>query len=240
MSTTEWTENDDGRPAWVPTWVPSVQAIQSPFKPSVQNMEANLKNTRKSTAEKAIEITLLVLEAVAFLMVILGMAPGALPYNLTPLTGLALAVVGIFYFVTAAATIGVRLSFLFTPTKPEACDGSNGASSTKLVTEGVYKHCRHPMYLGTLAFALGISMLTLSFGRLFWFVVLYLVLDAKADIEELILMDTFKGDYSAYCKQTPKFIPGLNLLVNFMTSSSYDALEEGVVVDKSVVDKIAE
>ena len=92
MSTTEWTENDDGRPAWVPTWVPSVQAIQSPFKPSVQNMEANLKNTRKSTAEKAIEITLLVLEAVAFLMVILGMAPGALPYNLTPLTGLALAV----------------------------------------------------------------------------------------------------------------------------------------------------
>lgn len=242
MSMVEW--SDDKRPAWVPTWVPSVRAIQTPFPSALNNMKANITRVGKAREEIAAEGTLLVLEFTAFVMVILGFVPGAPPYALGPIAGLALCLVGVFYFLTSAATLGVRLSFLPTPTTKDV-DTSAGATSTTLVTEGVYKHCRHPMYLGALAFSLGFAMLTLSVGRLFWVVILYIVLDAKADLEELHLVN-FKHsgfDYSKYAKETPKFIPGLGFIAALGAEQSQLASldgEEAGFVDRNVVDKIAE
>ena len=70
------------------------------------------------------------------------------------------------------------------------------------------------MYLGALCFCLGFSLLLLSVDRLFWVVVLYIVLDAKADIEEsLLLKGELATEYEPYARSKPKFIPGLSLLV---------------------------
>jgi len=225
MAVTEW--QGDGRPAFVPTWIPSVQALQMAFPASIENMKANLTRPTKSKKEAAIECVLVLLEVIAFLMMLLGIVPGVPPWGIPEFVGIALFVVGAFYFVTAAATVGVKLSFL-----PSTLPSSE-PNSTSLITEGVYAHCRHPMYLGTLAASLGFSMLTLSFGRLFWTTVLYITLEIKADAEELILNDQFEK-YADYAARTPKFVPGINRLITGRdeTAASFNRLEEGGRVDE--------
>jgi len=62
------------------------------------------------------------------------------------------------------------------------------------------------MYFGAVALCLGFSLLTASLGRLFWTVMLWLVLEAKADNEEAFMLKAYPG-YKEYLATTPKFIP---------------------------------
>ena len=93
------------------------------------------------------------------------------------------------------------------------------------------------MYFGVLGFCLGWSMVLISVERLFWFAVLYIVLDAKADIEEsLLLKGEFAVDYEPYVRSKPKFIPGLYLLL----AGNTDYAAPGPDAPDAVFDKIAE
>ena len=231
----DWSEHD-ARPASVPGWIPSIQSLKAPFPASIINMKANITGS-KSTRDKVIEGAFVVTEGIAFLMVIIGLVPGYLPYNLSRLLGFALMVLGAFYFLAAVAVVGARLSFLPSPLKYQDIVGNDGAQTTRLVKNGVYGHCRHPMYFGVLGFCLGWSMVLISVERLFWFAVLYIVLDAKADIEEsLLLKGEFAADYEPYVRSKPKFIPGLYLLLTGNT----DYAAPGPDAPDAVFDKIAE
>ena len=231
----DWSEHD-ARPASVPGWIPSIQSLKAPVPASIINMKANITGS-KSTRDKVIEGAFVVTEGIAFLMVIIGLVPGYLPYNLSRLLGFALMVLGAFYFLAAVAVVGARLSFLPSPLKYQDIVGNDGAQTTRLVKNGVYGHCRHPMYFGVLGFCLGWSMVLISVERLFWFAVLYIVLDAKADIEEsLLLKGEFAADYEPYVLSKPKFIPGLYLLLTGKTDGDVPLDGE----DPSNVSKIAE
>ena len=66
------------------------------------------------------------------------------------------------------------------------------------------------MYFGAIAFATGFSLLTASSGRLFWTFILWIVLDAKADMEEALIKseDEFSKKYIEYTAKIPsKMIP---------------------------------
>jgi hypothetical protein len=136
----DWSEHD-GRPAEVPGWVPSMKSLEAPFPASIINMKANITGS-KSTRDKVIEGAFVVTEGIAFLMVILGLVPGYLPYNLSRWLGLGVMVLGAFYFLAAVALVGARLSFLPSPLKYQDVVGNDGAQSTRLVKNGVYGHCR--------------------------------------------------------------------------------------------------
>lgn len=56
-----------------------------------------------------------------------------------------------------------------------------------IVNVGVYELVRHPMYGGLVMFGLGYSVLLESTERLFLSVVLFFLLDAKANKEENML-----------------------------------------------------
>ena len=80
----------------------------------------------------------------------------------------------------------------------------------RLVTEGIYRRIRHPMYLGIFLYSLGQALLVpnwvagpsygLAFGLLF-------ALRIRA--EERMMRDEFPQEYDAYVARTKRLIPGV-------------------------------
>ena len=225
MSDPAWTNRDDNRPEWVPTWVPSVNSLKTAGIASVDNIKESLKSPTKNKKEAAIEIGLILVQYVGFLMVLIGLGPVTPPWFLANLTGLALMVVGAFFVCASVATLATKLSILPTP-MPDA----------KVMKVGVFKFCRHPQYFGMIAFGLGLSLLTLSKSRICYVVIMWLALEKKADLEELKLSEMFPGEYDEYAASVPKFIPG-HLLTN-KYDKQIDEDDSTVVVGN--LDKIAE
>jgi len=105
-------------------------------------------------------------------------------------TSLALVIVGsIMYFLTVPALL-------------------KGLKQTRLVTDGTYYLCRHPLYTSILLFVIpGISLMMNSWliltASLIGFALLKIFI--KSEYEE---MEKFFGDdYRKYMNQTPEFIP---------------------------------
>ena len=80
----------------------------------------------------------------------------------------------------------------------------------RLVTEGIYRRIRHPMYLGLFLYSLG-QLLALpnwvvgpsylaGFGLLF---------ALRIGAEEKMMRDEFPGQYEAYAARTRRLIPGI-------------------------------
>ena len=77
-----------------------------------------------------------------------------------------------------------------------------------LVTGGIYRTLRHPIYIGLIAMAVGWACITLSSLALLAAVALAVVLDLKARREEAWLSTRYP-EYSAYQARTHRFIPGV-------------------------------
>ncbi|UCD45785.1 MAG: isoprenylcysteine carboxylmethyltransferase family protein [Candidatus Bathyarchaeota archaeon] len=77
----------------------------------------------------------------------------------------------------------------------------------RLVTDGVYRHIRHPLYLGEMARNLGVALvLSSAYGSA---IVLLgnLFLLFRIPIEEEMLVEEFGDEYEEYRKRTKKLIP---------------------------------
>ena len=81
--------------------------------------------------------------------------------------------------------------------------------TTALVTSGIYKHIRHPMYASLLALAWGAFFQDPSWIGTGIAVIasFFLLLTAKADEQECLAY--FGEAYAEYMRQTRRFIPGL-------------------------------
>lgn len=78
-----------------------------------------------------------------------------------------------------------------------------------LVKEGCFKYIRHPLYLGSIITAFGVSLfLNSTTGLLFNFFVTIPFLYYRAVLEERLLSKTLKG-YKNYMKNTGRFLPKL-------------------------------
>jgi len=82
-------------------------------------------------------------------------------------------------------------------------------NTAQLVTEGIYKYIRHPMYSSLLFFLLGIFLKDISLCSTLVTIpgVLFTVLTAKT--EERENMEYFGTPYSEYMKKTKMFVPFL-------------------------------
>jgi protein-S-isoprenylcysteine O-methyltransferase Ste14 len=80
----------------------------------------------------------------------------------------------------------------------------------RLVTEGVYRRIRHPMYLSLLIFAAGQTLALPNYMAGPASLVTIIVLVAfRLRAEERMLIEEFGDEYEAYRKRTNRFIPGL-------------------------------
>ena len=78
-----------------------------------------------------------------------------------------------------------------------------------LVTDGLYRFVKHPIYSGLILSGFGLMITGGFFPHVIFFVLLVVLLNYKASFEEKLLAATYAG-YQEYSKKTGRFIPRLN------------------------------
>ena len=83
----------------------------------------------------------------------------------------------------------------------------NPSKATKLITDGIYKFSRNPMYLGLLLVLLGISIILNLTGGFFLIPLFILYLNLFQIIpEENAMVDLFKDEFLEYKKKVRRWI----------------------------------
>jgi protein-S-isoprenylcysteine O-methyltransferase Ste14 len=137
------------------------------------------------------------LQAALLLLLVLApadSAPGAYSGG-ARLAGWIAGVIGALLFLSSVLNLGRS----FTPF-PRPVD--NG----ELVTHGVYRLVRHPMYLAALLVCLGFSLATASTARLLVTLALFVFFDMKSRREERWLVERYPA-YRQYQQQSRRLIP---------------------------------
>lgn len=76
-----------------------------------------------------------------------------------------------------------------------------------LVTRGIYRFIRHPIYAGDLFLILGLQ-LALNSWLLLMVIPLFVIVFRQTSAEEIVLAQAFP-DYKDYCRRTKRFVPFL-------------------------------
>jgi len=77
----------------------------------------------------------------------------------------------------------------------------------RLITHGVYKHTRHPIYLGTIMVMVAIPLILESLYGFFVFSLLVPLFLRRITMEERMLTAEFGEEHRRYMKTTSKLIP---------------------------------
>jgi len=80
-------------------------------------------------------------------------------------------------------------------------------SASQLVTKGLYRWMRHPLYTGGLLLIWLVPTMTLNLSIIFIWLTLYLIVGAK--LEEIRLLREFGNAYREYQRSVPMLIPTL-------------------------------
>jgi protein-S-isoprenylcysteine O-methyltransferase Ste14 len=119
-------------------------------------------------------------------------------FDFVSLLGFVFIVVGLGVRLQATRTLGKYFSPK-TRVLPEH----------KLIKNGIYKHIRHPIYLGSM---LAFFSITLIFHSLYGFIVTALAIPFilnRIRVEEQMFTEKFRDEYKEYIKKTKKLIPYL-------------------------------
>lgn len=117
-------------------------------------------------------------------------------FGIVNAVGLGLFVTGVSIRLMARRTLGRYFSHVLrTLQKPE------------LIKHGIYKHFRHPAYLGSLLLSSGIPMIFSSLYGFFLMLGLIPCFLYRIKIEESMLIEKFGDEYREYMKKTKKIIP---------------------------------
>ena len=76
-----------------------------------------------------------------------------------------------------------------------------------LATTGVFARVRHPMYLGTHLFYLGLAIVTFSLASIVLWAVIFVFYNSLADYEESKLEERFGKEFLQYKSSVKKWIP---------------------------------
>ncbi|MDP9323559.1 MAG: protein-S-isoprenylcysteine O-methyltransferase [Acidobacteriota bacterium] len=151
----------------------------------------------------ALEILLLTLAWVGFFVPLIWIASPALwfaeyPLRAGPLiAGVLCFVLGLYLFYRSHADLGANWSITLEVREQH-----------RLVTHGVYRRIRHPMYMALLLYSVGQALVIpnwvagqsylVAFGILFVF---------RVHAEESMMLEQFGAEYAAYMARTHRLVP---------------------------------
>ena len=84
---------------------------------------------------------------------------------------------------------------------------SHGQRPSGVVATGAFRYVRHPLYLGSIMFYLGLSLATASLFSLVLVVLIFIFYNHIASYEEKLMEDRFHEEYRNYKKKTGKWMP---------------------------------
>jgi len=109
----------------------------------------------------------------------------------------------IWVYIIPAALILVTAVYLMNASHKDLFDTKvEGVSSV-----GVYGRVRHPMYLGTHLFYLGLAVATFSLASIVVWIVAFAYYNSLANFEENLLEERFGDQYLEYKKNVRKWLP---------------------------------
>jgi protein-S-isoprenylcysteine O-methyltransferase Ste14 len=76
-----------------------------------------------------------------------------------------------------------------------------------VVSTGAFRYVRHPLYLGSIMFYLGLAVSTVSLISLGLLVLICFFYDYIASYEEMLLENQLREEYLSYKKKTGKWVP---------------------------------
>ena len=92
-----------------------------------------------------------------------------------------------------------------------------------LVTDGLFSHCRNPMYVGNILLIIGMSILSNSLFAVLVMIPLFLfIYQAITLAEENFLRQKFGSGFDDYCSQVNRWLPNLKGIGNTFKSNSFD------------------
>jgi len=151
---------------------------------SVQQRTHIPPEARRSKSERNVSLIANLLWLIALIYSVF------LPLQLNTLwfyIGLAIFVIGLI--ILAAAT----MSFMITPVD-------------ELITKGIYRISRHPMYLSTFLICMGTGIGTVSWVFILLSLLMAYCFRGEALIEERVCLEQFGSDYQEYSKRVPRWI----------------------------------
>ncbi len=84
-----------------------------------------------------------------------------------------------------------------------------GASEKGLITTGLYRYMRHPLYTGTILFCAGIFFMVPAWPLAIFIICMCIYLPFGIYFEEKKLIREFGEDYIRYQKRVSRLVPGL-------------------------------
>ena len=153
----------------------------------------------------ALEIVLLTIAWMSFFLTLVWVATPLLAFADYPLhpvpliAGTVLLVFGLWLLYRSHADLGTNWSITLQLRERH-----------QLVTHGVYRWSRHPMYLALLTFALGQALALPNWlAGPAYLVAMLLLVGLLLSPEERMLREEFGNDYEAYAATTKRLIPGV-------------------------------
>lgn len=77
----------------------------------------------------------------------------------------------------------------------------------KIVTNGIYRYIRHPLYLGEIIRNIGFALAAYSLYGLITILIGNALLLFRIGIEERMLVEEFGGEYEEYMSRTKRLVP---------------------------------
>src|ERR1700741_1971552 len=115
-------------------------------------------------------------------------------------------VIGLFITLSGQAIRGATIGLAYI-----VRGGKDGkVYADDLVTQGIFNHCRNPLYVGNILMLLGVGILSNSLIYVVVVIPIFLVIYHSIVLaEENFLLGKFGDPYVEYCKKVNRWIPSL-------------------------------
>ena len=163
-----------------------------------------LSKVKKSFREDWTSLIFIIITSIGFIVAVIDFIfLQNLKFQFFGLVGLALVIIGGYLRMKARLQLRKKAGFdnLVSTSRLQIVEGQ------QLVKDGLYKHVRHPLYLGEILRNFGIvSILSSGYGIFLVMIgIIFLLLRIKP--EEEMLVKAFGSDYEEYKRGTKKLIP---------------------------------
>ncbi len=152
-----------------------------------------------------VEVVLLTLAWLGFFLPLVWAVSPAFSFADYPLrrgqffAGVACLVVGLWFFHRSHVDLGTNWSVSLEVREDH-----------RLVTHGIYRVIRHPMYSALFLYAIGQALVVPNWlAGPSYLVAMVILYTFRVNAEERMMLDTFGNEYAAYMAKTKRLVPGV-------------------------------